>query len=95
MSGRSSIGTPDRSDAPYGYAEIRGEATLTADGGQELIDELSVKYTGKPYGELRDPGTPPHTAGKRSPGCPEPSRYQKVVPAIPKGRGALVSAYYP
>ncbi|NEE36373.1 TIGR03618 family F420-dependent PPOX class oxidoreductase, partial [Streptomyces sp. SID7982] len=39
-------------DAPYSYAEIRGEATLTTDGGQELIDELSVKYTGKPYAEF-------------------------------------------
>ncbi|MYV53853.1 PPOX class F420-dependent oxidoreductase [Streptomyces sp. SID3212] len=38
-------------DAPYSYAEIRGTSTLTEEGGQELIDELSVKYTGKPYGE--------------------------------------------
>jgi PPOX class probable F420-dependent enzyme len=39
------------SDAPYSYAEIRGTATLTEEGGQELIDELSVKYMGKPYRE--------------------------------------------
>ncbi|WP_405797692.1 PPOX class F420-dependent oxidoreductase [Streptomyces sp. NBC_01506] len=38
-------------DAPYSYAEIRGSATLTTEGGQELIDELAVKYTGKPYRE--------------------------------------------
>src|SRR5882757_6164391 len=38
-------------DAPYSYAEIRGTVTLTEEGGQELINELSVKYTGKPYGE--------------------------------------------
>ncbi|MET9484794.1 PPOX class F420-dependent oxidoreductase [Streptomyces sp. NPDC006638] len=38
-------------DAPYSYAEIRGTSTLTEEGGQELIDELSVKYTGKPYAE--------------------------------------------
>ncbi|MFJ2651170.1 PPOX class F420-dependent oxidoreductase [Streptomyces sp. NPDC087420] len=38
-------------DAPYSYAEIRGTSTVTEEGGQELIDELSVKYTGKPYGE--------------------------------------------
>lgn len=39
-------------DAPYTYAEIRGTAQLTTEGGQELIDELSVKYTGKKYHEF-------------------------------------------
>ncbi|MDX3853753.1 PPOX class F420-dependent oxidoreductase [Streptomyces sp. AK02-01A] len=39
-------------DAPYTYAEIRGSATLTTEGGQELIDELSLKYMGKPYAEF-------------------------------------------
>ncbi|GAA2684665.1 PPOX class F420-dependent oxidoreductase [Streptomyces lunalinharesii] len=39
-------------DAPYTYAEIRGEASLTTEGGQELIDELSLKYTGKRYAEF-------------------------------------------
>ncbi|WP_406138574.1 PPOX class F420-dependent oxidoreductase [Streptomyces sp. NBC_01089] len=39
-------------DAPYSYAEIRGTATLTTEGGQELIDELALKYTGKPYAEF-------------------------------------------
>ncbi|MFE3825726.1 PPOX class F420-dependent oxidoreductase [Streptomyces sp. NPDC059092] len=39
-------------DAPYTYAEIRGTAALTTEGGQELIDELSVKYTGKHYAEF-------------------------------------------
>ncbi|MEU7641337.1 MULTISPECIES: PPOX class F420-dependent oxidoreductase [unclassified Streptomyces] len=39
-------------DAPYTYAEIRGEASLSTEGGQELIDELSLKYTGKPYAEF-------------------------------------------
>ncbi|MFD0026579.1 PPOX class F420-dependent oxidoreductase [Streptomyces sp. NPDC058382] len=39
-------------DAPYTYAEIRGTATLSTEGGQELIDELSVKYTGKKYAEF-------------------------------------------
>ena len=39
-------------DAPYSYAEIRGSAELTTEGGQELIDELSMKYTGKPYAEF-------------------------------------------
>ncbi|MFC0599916.1 PPOX class F420-dependent oxidoreductase [Streptomyces palmae] len=36
-------------DAPYNYAEIRGTATLTTEGGDELIDRLSRKYTGKDY----------------------------------------------
>ncbi|MFI9048024.1 PPOX class F420-dependent oxidoreductase [Streptomyces sp. NPDC053427] len=39
-------------DAPYTYAEVRGAASLTTEGGQELIDELSRKYTGKPYAEF-------------------------------------------
>ncbi|MFD5897557.1 MULTISPECIES: PPOX class F420-dependent oxidoreductase [unclassified Streptomyces] len=39
-------------DAPYSYAEVRGSATLTTEGGQELIDELAVKYVGKPYREF-------------------------------------------
>src|SRR3954465_10870639 len=33
-------------DSPYEYAEIRGTADLTTEGGQELIDELSMKYSG-------------------------------------------------
>ncbi|KIF75831.1 pyridoxamine 5'-phosphate oxidase [Streptomyces sp. 150FB] len=41
-----------RFDSPQEYAEIRGTATLTTEGGQELIDELAVKYSGKRYGEL-------------------------------------------
>ncbi|MGW7295448.1 PPOX class F420-dependent oxidoreductase [Streptomyces xiamenensis] len=39
-------------DNPYTYAEIRGTATLTTEGGQELINQLSQKYTGKPYAEF-------------------------------------------
>ncbi|GAA3379409.1 hypothetical protein GCM10020367_62820 [Streptomyces sannanensis] len=39
-------------DAPYTYAEIRGTATLTTDGGTQLIDELSRKYTGKNYADF-------------------------------------------
>lgn len=34
---------------PYGYVEIRGHAELTEEGGAELIDRLSVKYTGDTY----------------------------------------------
>ncbi|MFF3491443.1 PPOX class F420-dependent oxidoreductase [Streptomyces sp. NPDC002795] len=39
-------------DNPYAYAEIRGVAEVTTEGGQELIDELSLKYTGKKYAEF-------------------------------------------
>ncbi|MFF4824899.1 PPOX class F420-dependent oxidoreductase [Streptomyces sp. NPDC001312] len=39
-------------DSPYEYAEIRGTAELTTAGGRQLIDELSVKYTGKKYAEF-------------------------------------------
>lgn len=39
-------------DAPYTYAEIRGTATLSTEGGQELIDELALKYTGQKYAEF-------------------------------------------
>ncbi|GAA2387070.1 hypothetical protein GCM10010420_07520 [Streptomyces glaucosporus] len=36
-------------DEPYTYAEIRGTAAMTTEGGRELIDELSVKYSGRTY----------------------------------------------
>ncbi|MER6527127.1 PPOX class F420-dependent oxidoreductase [Streptomyces sp. NPDC001508] len=39
-------------DSPYEYAEIRGVAELTTEGGQKLIEELSLKYTGKKYAEF-------------------------------------------
>ncbi|MCX5438122.1 MULTISPECIES: PPOX class F420-dependent oxidoreductase [unclassified Streptomyces] len=39
-------------DNPYAYAEIRGTADLSTEGGQELIDELSLKYTGKQYADF-------------------------------------------
>ncbi|MEU1407677.1 PPOX class F420-dependent oxidoreductase [Streptomyces sp. NPDC005728] len=38
--------------SPYEYAEIRGTAELTTEGGPELIDELSLKYTGKKYADF-------------------------------------------
>ncbi|MBC2865658.1 PPOX class F420-dependent oxidoreductase [Streptomyces mexicanus] len=38
--------------SPYEYAEIRGSAEMTTEGARELIDELSVKYTGKKYAEF-------------------------------------------
>ncbi|GED86222.1 PPOX class F420-dependent oxidoreductase [Streptomyces sp. NPDC091412] len=39
-------------DSPYEYAEIRGTAEMTTAGGRQLIDELSMKYTGKKYAEF-------------------------------------------
>ncbi|MFF4214530.1 PPOX class F420-dependent oxidoreductase [Streptomyces sp. NPDC001796] len=39
-------------DAPYEYAEIRGTAEMSTEGARELIDELSLKYTGKKYAEF-------------------------------------------
>jgi len=36
---------------PYSYAEVRGTAEITDDPGAELIEELSRKYTGKPFGD--------------------------------------------
>lgn len=39
-------------NAPYTYAEVRGTAELTTEGGQELINELSLKYTGKDYADF-------------------------------------------
>ena len=38
-------------DDPYEYAEVRGRVvgTVTGDAARRHIDELSVKYTGKPY----------------------------------------------
>ncbi|MCR8574071.1 PPOX class F420-dependent oxidoreductase [Streptomyces sp. Isolate_219] len=44
------------SDAPYTYAEVRGTASLSTEGGQELIDELSRKYTGKLYADFNPAG---------------------------------------
>ena len=31
---------------PYSYVEIRGTATMTEEGGRELIDRLCRRYTG-------------------------------------------------
>ncbi|MFD8994665.1 PPOX class F420-dependent oxidoreductase [Streptomyces abikoensis] len=39
-------------NAPYTYAEVRGTADITTEGGDELIDELSRKYTGKDYADF-------------------------------------------
>ncbi len=34
-------------ESPYTYLEVRGEVTLTREGGRELIDELALKYRGE------------------------------------------------
>ncbi|MFE4258165.1 PPOX class F420-dependent oxidoreductase [Streptomyces sp. NPDC056883] len=39
-------------NAPYSYAEVRGSASMTTEGGHELIDALSRKYTGKDYADF-------------------------------------------
>ncbi|MGV4984374.1 PPOX class F420-dependent oxidoreductase [Streptomyces sp. NPDC001709] len=39
-------------ETPYVYGEIRGTAEFTTQGAKELIDELSLKYTGKKYAEF-------------------------------------------
>ncbi|MBO0652830.1 PPOX class F420-dependent oxidoreductase [Streptomyces triculaminicus] len=39
-------------NAPYTYVEVRGTADITTEGGDELIDELSRKYTGKDYADF-------------------------------------------
>ncbi len=36
---------------PYSYAEVRGTVTITEDPGADLINELSLKYTGQPFGD--------------------------------------------
>jgi PPOX class probable F420-dependent enzyme len=33
-------------DNPYSYVEVRGTATMTEEGGRELIDRLNHAYTG-------------------------------------------------
>ncbi|MCP2257646.1 PPOX class probable F420-dependent enzyme [Streptoalloteichus tenebrarius] len=45
-------------DEPYSYAEIRGEVALSDEGGRELLDALSVKYTGKAYAEFNPTADP-------------------------------------
>ncbi|MEU6507713.1 MULTISPECIES: PPOX class F420-dependent oxidoreductase [unclassified Streptomyces] len=39
-------------EMPYVYGEVRGTAEFTTQGAKDLIDELSMKYTGKKYAEF-------------------------------------------
>ncbi|MBV6697093.1 PPOX class F420-dependent oxidoreductase [Kitasatospora aureofaciens] len=34
-------------ESPYEYFEVRGEVSLTTEGGRELINELALKYRGE------------------------------------------------
>ncbi len=43
------VNPPER---PFLYAEIRGTATTIPDPERALPDEMSLKYTGKPYREF-------------------------------------------
>ncbi|MEE1755609.1 PPOX class F420-dependent oxidoreductase [Streptomyces sp. SP18CS02] len=63
-------------DAPYTYAEIRGTAEITTEGGQALIDELSLKYTGKKYADFNP------AAAEDSPRVVVRIRPDKVVSSI-------------
>ncbi len=36
-------------EEPYSYFTVDGSVTLTEEGGDGLIDELSLKYEGRPY----------------------------------------------
>ncbi len=36
-------------DNGYRYAELRGTVSMTEEGGDQGIDDLSMKYLGKPY----------------------------------------------
>lgn len=45
---RVSINVLDHAN-PYRYTEFRGEVTLSLEGGDELINELSHKYHGVDY----------------------------------------------
>jgi PPOX class probable F420-dependent enzyme len=47
---RVSVLVVDAAD-PYRYAEVRGTVEITDDPAAELIEELSQKYTGKPFGD--------------------------------------------
>ncbi|MGV9268908.1 PPOX class F420-dependent oxidoreductase [Kitasatospora sp. NPDC003701] len=42
-------------ESPYSYLEVRGEATLSREGGKELIDELARKYRGEASYGFDDP----------------------------------------
>ena len=46
--GRVGLMFLDQKD-PYGYVEVRGNASITEEGGDDLIDELALKYTGSAY----------------------------------------------
>src|SRR3954465_5098377 len=44
---RRASGTAAAPDAPYSYFEARGPVTMTEEGGDKLINDLALKYTGE------------------------------------------------
>ncbi|NJP65995.1 TIGR03618 family F420-dependent PPOX class oxidoreductase [Streptomyces spiramenti] len=60
-------------ESPYSYAEIRGTAELVPDPEGRLIDELSLKYTGKRYAEFNS------SAGQDAPRVVVRITPQKIV----------------
>lgn len=46
---RVTVVVPDRGD-PYRYVAVKGTAELSEEGGQEHIERLAHKYTGRPFG---------------------------------------------
>ncbi|MGD0557761.1 MAG: TIGR03618 family F420-dependent PPOX class oxidoreductase [Streptosporangiaceae bacterium] len=50
---RVSVLIHDR-DAPERYVHVQGTATLAADGARDLIERLSLAYTGRPHGNPED-----------------------------------------
>ncbi len=45
---RASVLILDKDD-PYSYVEVRGAVSMSTDGGPELIERLSQRYTGQRY----------------------------------------------
>jgi PPOX class probable F420-dependent enzyme len=45
---RTSVLILDRAN-PYSYVEVRGSVSMGTDGGPELIERLSQRYTGQRY----------------------------------------------
>jgi len=45
---RTSVLILDKQD-PYRYVEVRGTVSMTTEGGPELIERLSIIYTGQSY----------------------------------------------
>jgi PPOX class probable F420-dependent enzyme len=60
-------------DSPYQYFQVQGIVSMTEEGGPELIDELSRRYTDEPFHESNPNNvrvvcrvTPTHNFARRS-----------------------------